>query len=205
MLKRLGTIYVVGWALSACGQLPQPPLAMPMYTGGETPAPYGYVDFCQRHADDCAKSQASDRKFVLSAKRWKQLQDTNDLVNASIAPITDQDLYDRIEYWTYPDAQGDCEDYVLEKRKHLISQGWPAQSLLISVALDSNAGAHAVLVAMTDKGDFVLDNQTPEILPWHETPYVWDKRQSTTDPMVWVSLDGATGNPELTSASLSDD
>jgi len=203
MLKRLCAVYVVGWAVSACGQLPQPPIAMPMYTGEETLAPYGYVEFCQRHADDCVTSDKPTRKLTLSAKRWKQLQDVNAAVNAAVAPITDQDLYDKVEYWTYPTAQGDCEDYVLEKRKRLIAQGWPAQSLLISVALDSSAGAHAVLIAMTDRGDFVLDNQTTDILPWHDTPYVWDKRQSIQDPMVWVSLEGATGNPDLTSASFS--
>ena len=205
MLKRLSAVCVFGWALGACGQLPQPPLAMPMYTGGETLAPYGYVEFCRRHESDCAKAGTSDQKIKLSAKRWKQLQDVNAAVNAAVAPITDQDLYDTVEYWTYPSAQGDCEDYVLEKRKRLIAEGWPAQSLLISVALDSSAGAHAVLIAMTDRGDFVLDNQSPDILPWHDTPYVWDKRQSTQDPMVWVSLDGATGNPDLTSASFSDE
>ena len=204
MLKRLFAICILGWISSACSQLPQPPHAMPMYTGHETLAPFGYVEFCQRHSADCTTSQPSNRKPKLSAKKWQQLQDVNRTVNAAIAPITDQDLYNTVEYWTYPVAQGDCEDYVLEKRRRLIANGWPADSLLISVALDSNAGAHAVLIAMTDKGDFVLDNQTTDILPWHDTPYVWDKRQSIENPMIWVSLEGATGNPDLMSASLSE-
>ena len=37
---------------------------------------------------------------------------------------------------------------------------------------------HAVLTVKTDKGEFVLDNQNPEILLWSETSYRFVKRQS---------------------------
>ena len=35
------------------------------------------------------------------------------------APMTDQDLYGRDEVWAYPADAGDCEDFVLLKRKKL--------------------------------------------------------------------------------------
>ena len=45
-----------------------------------------------------------------------------------------------------------------------------------------------MLTVKTDKGDFVLDNQDEEILLWSETGYRYVKRQSQTNPNVWVSL-----------------
>jgi predicted transglutaminase-like cysteine proteinase len=40
----------------------------------------------------------------------------------------------------------------------------------------------------TDKGDFVLDNQNDDILLWSRTGYRFVKRQSQSDPNVWVLL-----------------
>ena len=40
----------------------------------------------------------------------------------------------------------------------------------------------------TDKGDYVLDNQNEDILPWWKTGYRFVKRQSQSNPNVWVSL-----------------
>jgi predicted transglutaminase-like cysteine proteinase len=48
---------------------------------------------------------------------------------------------------------------------------------------------HAVLTVTSDKGDYVLDNQTEKILLWSETGYHFVKRQSQSNPNVWVSLD----------------
>ena len=47
---------------------------------------------------------------------------------------------------------------------------------------------HAVLTVTTDDGDYVLDNQNMNILLWSETGYHFVKRQSQSDPNVWVSL-----------------
>jgi predicted transglutaminase-like cysteine proteinase len=46
-----------------------------------------------------------------------------------------------------------------------------------------------VLTVITDKGDYVLDNQNEDILIWSETGYRFVKRQSQSNPKVWVSLD----------------
>jgi predicted transglutaminase-like cysteine proteinase len=43
----------------------------------------------------------------------------------------------------------------------------------------------------TDKGDYVLDNQNEQIVLWWKTGYHFVKRQSRSDPNMWVSL----GNP----------
>jgi predicted transglutaminase-like cysteine proteinase len=113
----------------------------------------------------------------------------NRYVNAAIAPVTDQDLYGKVEVWTYPTAgKGDCEDYVLLKRRMLIQRGWPESTLLITVVRDENNEGHAVLTARTDQGDLVLDNKRQEIVAWTKTGYIFIKQQSNRNPLVWTSL-----------------
>ena len=95
-----------------------------------------------------------------------------------------------VERWSYPDdGYGDCEDYVLLKRRMLIQSGWPHEVLLVTVVRDKEGDGHAVLTVTTDKGDYVLDNQTEKILLWSETGYRFVKRQSQSNRNVWVSLD----------------
>jgi predicted transglutaminase-like cysteine proteinase len=45
-----------------------------------------------------------------------------------------------------------------------------------------------VLTVRTNKGEFILDNQEGKVLPWTETGYRFVKRQSQSDPNVWVTL-----------------
>jgi predicted transglutaminase-like cysteine proteinase len=70
----------------------------------------------------------------------------------------------------------------------LMQAGWPRQALLITVVRDQKGEGHAVLTVKTDKGEFILDNQNEEILLWSDTGYRYVKRQSQTDPNVWVAL-----------------
>ncbi len=159
-----------------------------MQPGSVTAAPFGYIDFCTRQPEECRAAASAPHKVTLTARRWEELNRINAEVNRAIIPATDAELYRTYEFWTYPVNRGDCEDYVLLKRQRLMALGWPETALLISVALEPDGRAHALLIAVTDRGDYVLDNQSPAILPWTQTPYLWDKRQSTVDPLVWVSL-----------------
>ncbi|MGD0025174.1 MAG: transglutaminase-like cysteine peptidase, partial [Xanthobacteraceae bacterium] len=90
---------------------------------------------------------------------------------------------------------GDCEDYVLLKRRMLMQAGWPREALLITVVRDLHGDGHAILTVKTDKGEFILDNQRDEILLWSDTGYRFVKRQSQSDPNVWVSLGEPRGTP----------
>lgn len=113
----------------------------------------------------------------------------NKWVNEAIKPLTDLEHWGVIERWSYPDdGYGDCEDYVLLKRRMLIQSGWPREALLVTVVRDKENKTHAVLTVTTDKGDYILDNQNDDILLWSETGYRFVKRQSQSDPSVWVSL-----------------
>jgi predicted transglutaminase-like cysteine proteinase len=103
-----------------------------------------------------------------------------------------------VEKWSYPDdGYGDCEDYVLLKRRMLLQAGWPREALLITVVRDKKDEGHAVLTVKTDKGDFILDNQAENVALWSDTGYRFVKRQSQTDPNVWVSL----GDPHAATAT----
>ena len=118
------------------------------------------------------------RDVVLSTAAWKDLQRVNLWVNSHVKPITDMDHWGVVERWNYPDdGYGDCEDYVLLKRKMLIDAGWPREALLITVVRDKKGEGHAVLTVKSDKGEFVLDNQNENVVAWTETGYRFVKRQ----------------------------
>ena len=134
--------------------------------------------------------------------RWRELDMVNQSFNRSIKPVTDQEQYGVAEYWTYAvTGSGDCEEYVLEKRRRLIQLGWSPASLLISVVIDKQNGGHAVLTAVTDQGEFVLDNITDDIVPWSKSGLMFVKRQSPSDPNIWVDLGRVLGTPEVITAA----
>jgi predicted transglutaminase-like cysteine proteinase len=111
-------------------------------------------------------------------------------INKDITPVTDLELYGVEEYWNYPvNNKGDCEDYVLLKKKILHQQaGIPLEAMLITIVRDTNNDGHAILTIRTDYGDFILDNQELEIKLWHKTGYKFLKRQSPLDPNAWLAL-----------------
>lgn len=156
---------------------------------GPAAPPYGFVDFCARVPVECASGTVESVRFFASPQRLAELDDINRVVNTAIEPATDLELYGIEEYWTLPVTKGDCEDYALLKRHLLIKRGWPVGSLLITVVKDEKGEGHAILTARTSQGDFILDNKTPDVLPWQRTPYEFVMRQSYLDPRVWMSLD----------------
>jgi len=157
--------------------------------GATARAPIGWTDFCAQTPRECATRPLEARDIVLSQRAWQDLVRVNRWVNESIKPITDMDHWGVIERWSYPDdGYGDCEYYVLLKRRVLIEAGWPRQALLITVVRDVKGEGHAVLTVKTDQGEFILDNQEEQVLLWSETSYRFVKRQSQMDPNVWVAL-----------------
>jgi len=170
--------------------VPQPRVQKVVYMKafGDTLPPIGYVNFCQEHRADCRPGPRFADRIQLTPAKFGQIEEVNTAVNTEIAPETDLDLYGKPEYWTYPTTKGDCEDYVLLKRRILIERGFPESTLLITVVRDENDEGHAVLTVRTDKGDFVLDNKRREVMRWADTPYTFIKRQSERNPLVWISL-----------------
>ncbi len=169
---------------------------------GEARAPIGYQQFCEDFPADCAGLEAGPARAHLTPERWRELIDVNDDVNTAIEPATDMEVYGVQEHWTYPVDRGDCEDYVLLKRRMLLDRGWPASALLITVVRDEMGDGHAILTVATSAGDLILDNQHAEIRFWHDTPYDFVKRQSKMAPDTWVSLREAPARHEVPVAGM---
>jgi predicted transglutaminase-like cysteine proteinase len=168
--------------------------------GGSTNPPVGYLDFCRHFAEECV-ARGGEAIPALTETTWGELQEVNTFINHAVVPSTDLDHYRNEEVWTLPQTHGDCEDYVLLKRKWLAERGWPTGSLLVTVVFDEIGDGHAVLMVRTSAGDFVLDNKTDEISVWYETAYRYVKRQSVADPNLWVSVGDPRWDEQSTAAS----
>jgi predicted transglutaminase-like cysteine proteinase len=190
MFKRAAAASLMGFALLGC---PTASTAQnrPLFAtvGPETKAPIGWVEFCIEYDPECKTNPSQPRDVVLTTAAWKDLVRVNRWVNTNIKPMTDLEHWGVVERWNYPDdGYGDCEDYVLEKRRMLLRAGWPREALLITVVRDQHGDGHAILTVKTDKGEFILDNQRDDVLLWSDTGYRFVKRQSQSDPNLWVSL-----------------
>lgn len=192
MYKSVSTLFFAGALLLTAWQGAQASQANTnpfMQTVKTTRPPTGYVQFCGLYPNECKTKRLKVQIVKLTEARWRELLAINAHVNYTIAPVTDAKLYKRIEYWTYPNnGSGDCEDYVLLKKRMLMKRGWPASALLITVARDSKGGGHAVLTVRTDRGDLILDNFVSEVLLWNKTNYRYLKRQSERNNNSWVSI-----------------
>jgi len=154
--------------------------------------PIGWVQFCHTYQGECDAKPLPPVDVVLDQKAWNDLRRVDDWVNHNIKPETDMDHYGMIQWWRYPDdGAGACHSYALLKRRLLMQAGWPRQALLMTIVHESDGEGHAVLTVKTDRGEFILDNLTDDILLWSKTPYQYYKRQSQSDPNVWVWLDQA--------------
>lgn len=168
--------------------------------GATTRAPIGWIEFCVENQSECQIRHIPPRDVAFTPKAWADMIRVNDWVNETIKPVTDLEHWGLVERWSYPDdGYGDCEDYVLLKRRMLIRAGWPRSALLITVVRDKKGDGHAVLTVKTNRGEFILDNQEAKVLPWAKTGYRFVKRQSQSDPNTWVTL----GKPSVAPATVS--
>jgi len=148
-------------------------------------APFAHVMFCARNPDECtARGDASE--VSLSPLADKQLRAVNTSVNRSISPVDERP--DQGDVWQVNVKAGDCEDFALTKRDHLIAMGWSAKALRIAVTKTPAGKGHAVLVVKTDRGDLVLDNRMNEIKSWTDTDLRWLMIQSGDNPRIWYEL-----------------
>lgn len=190
-LARLGAGMVILAGLLgpavANGPAPTPFMAKGTYTT----RPIGHHEFCKRHQSECRMKSHAEARVHLTSERWDELVAVNNKVNWDITPVTDAELFGREEVWGYPTNMGDCEDFVLLKRRELMKMGWPVGSLLVTVVRQKNGDGHAVLTVLTDRGDLVLDNLDPQVKIWSQTEYQYVKRQSEYDTGRWIAIDDA--------------
>ncbi|WP_439272173.1 transglutaminase-like cysteine peptidase [Pseudochrobactrum sp. HB0163] len=159
-----------------------------MKTTGRTTQPVGHYDFCKIYKNECNQISLTQNPLRLTQPVWAKIQQVNMAVNTTIEPRTDMEIWGKEEVWSYPTQYGDCEDYVLLKRRMLIEAGLPVNTLLITVVRQQNGEGHAVLTIRTDRGDFILDNLEDSVKPWHQTSYTFLKRQSARHSGQWVDI-----------------
>jgi predicted transglutaminase-like cysteine proteinase len=201
LLAAAGASLLIVAATTAASQATGITTARYVAVGDITRAPIGWVEFCIEYKGECDTKPSAPRGVVLTPKSWADLVRVNNFINDSIKPITDLEHWGVVERWNYPDdGYGDCEDYVLAKRRMLMRAGWPREALLITVVRDKKDEGHAVLTVKTDKGEYILDNQESEVLLWSKTGYRFVKRQSQSDPNTWVSLGEPRSAPVAVSA-----
>ncbi len=167
-----------------------------MVVASETTQPIGHYELCQRLPSECRALRSNVAEIRLTQSSWSRIIEVNAAVNSMIKPVTDQDLWGKEEVWSYPTNTGDCEDYVLLKRKLLMKAGIAENNLLITVVRQRDGSGHAVLTVVTDRGDFVLDNLSGEVRLWNETSYVFLKRQAATHSGRWVGIED-NNNPSV--------
>lgn len=193
---------------AACASGPEASSALPM--GFTVPAPAGYMAMCDRIQRECPEIGPSEgmtsqvryggdaAALQLTEERWDQLKGINDYVNRTVQYETDEQQYGVHEYWTPAITAGNCKDYALAKRDLLWAAGWPPSALGIAIVYSRRTGQHAVLVATTAQGSYVLDSTLAWILPWNETDYVWetaqysDGRWHMAGPNAYAVLQAAT-------------
>lgn len=173
-----------------------------LHAGEPSRPPIGWQQFCVDNPNDCRTPRSIATVVRLDDQSWSELLEVNFKFNHAIEPVSDQDQFGVIENWDYArSGKGDCEDYVLEKRRELVKRGWPQSALLITVVIDMAGGGHAVLTVVTDRGEFVLDNQTDQVLLWSKTGLTFIRRQSQDDQNVWQDLGRLLGRPDVVTAS----
>jgi predicted transglutaminase-like cysteine proteinase len=159
-----------------------------MLIGKRTSQPIGHYEFCQRMSSECRIWSGRRDPVQMSDAMRALLGSVNTAVNRSITAMSDDKAYSRREFWTLPgEGTGDCEDYVLLKRKTLHAHGIPLSNLLITVVRLKDGEGHAVLTVRTGDGDLILDNLNDDVKPWAQTGYRFMKRQSARYTGRWVS------------------
>jgi predicted transglutaminase-like cysteine proteinase len=149
---------------------------------------HAWIDFCQSHPDECRVDLSQPARISLNPQVWAALTQVNKRVNSSILAVTDQDHWGVLDRWDFPDdGLGDCEDIQLLKRRLLVEAGLPLRPMRMAAVIDDQGQGHAVLMVLTDRGDFILDNKRNAILPWRRTNYDFIKREGTNS-RVWVAL-----------------
>jgi predicted transglutaminase-like cysteine proteinase len=167
------------------GQDTRPP---PIAEASPAVAPFQHVRFCLRYPADCRSDATEIDQIDLTAENLQLLKRVNIDVNNAIFPVIKdygQGLHDG---WAIAPSSGNCNDYAVTKRHQLLQSGLPAKALRLSVVKTPSGIGHLVLIVVTTKGEFVLDNLTETIRTWNSTDYHWLKIQSAIDARFWYEV-----------------
>jgi predicted transglutaminase-like cysteine proteinase len=175
-------------------------LLTPIMDASPTLAPFQHVRFCLRYPSDCKSNPAENDHIDLDAETSELLKRVNHSVNLSIIPTVKDYGPNLGDGWTIAPDTGDCNDYAVTKRHQLLESGLPSKALRLSVVKTASGIGHLVLVVVTTKGDFVMDNLTEVIRPWQSTDYHWLKIQSSADSKFWYEVKAPAIGPSVSQA-----
>ena len=160
----------------------------PIQVVGAAGPTQAWINFCQSHPHECRVDSSQPARIAMNSQVWAALTQVNERVNLSILAVTDQDHWGVLDRWDFPeDGLGDCEDIQLLKRRLLVQAGLPHRAMRMAAVIDEQGQGHAVLMVLTDRGDFILDNKRNAVLPWRRTGYAFIKREGTNSRK-WVAL-----------------
>jgi predicted transglutaminase-like cysteine proteinase len=161
----------------------------PALAGKRTVPPLAFISFCNRNAEQCAvhKGDLTMRNGLVIATPavLAGLIRVNSQVNGSMRLHSDSPTQD---VWKTDVSAGDCEDYVLTKRARLLAMGWPSSALSIAIVQTPKGEGHAVLIAHTDAGEFVLDNLKTNMLVRAKSDYRFISMQDGSRRLGWIKL-----------------
>jgi predicted transglutaminase-like cysteine proteinase len=152
--------------------------SQPQAATAASKAPLGYQLLCLKSPGEC---QGGGAATVDGTERLLNLlRSVNASVNRAIVPRADG----KADTWSASASAGDCEDYVLAKRRALLEQGLSAGALRIAHVRTRGGEDHAILVVKTTRGDFVLDNLDGKVRPLSQSGYRLVS-MSGADPLDW--------------------
>lgn len=141
-------------------------------------APLGYQLMCLKTPQACKGGGSASVKATDNVLQI--LKRVNAQVNRSIRPVADG----YADVWKANATSGDCDVYVMAKRRALIKAGVSPSALRIAYVKTRRGEGHAILVVKTSRGDLVLDNLTSAIKPLSQAGYRIIS-MSGADPMKW--------------------
>ena len=158
-------------------------------------APMAFIRFCDQAPGECARVMPLSASIEITPVVRAQLNAVNATVNGRIAPESvSSDIA-----WRINPARGDCNDYAVTKRHDLVADGLPPSALRLVAVKTLDGQDHLVLVVWAKDGNhLVLDNLLSEIRPLRNTGYRVMKRQSGTDPRLWIEPRDRNHDPRST-------
>lgn len=117
--------------------------------------PIAFDLYCLRNVAECPSTGARVVKLTPTVRAT--IERIHRQVNAEIRPRRDTN-----DVWSADVRYGDCDDYVMTKRRRLIKAGVPATAMDV-VVTRANGEGHVVLVVRTTGGRFWLDNLRQEV------------------------------------------
>lgn len=126
--------------------------------------------------------------FNYTEELFDELEKINSDVNRAVAYTTDVTQYGKEEYWAVAGERGDCEDYALKKMKLLRDKGFPKEHLNIAVCKLQGQGHAVLIVSFDDDADYVLDNNTDEVIRWGNFRVHWIEISVGGDFNTWKKV-----------------